>query len=65
MARNASKAQVAARYKAAGVMQPTMKLEGEELQRHLRQRSNTFASAKGKAARSRANTRRKAIASGY
>ena len=57
----ASKAQVAKRFKDAGIVQPNLKLEGEALQAMLRQRSNKFASAKDKAARSRSNARRQAI----
>ena len=65
MAVNRSKAQVAARYKAAGVMQPTMKLEGEELQRHLGRRSAKFADKRTKRNRDRSAQRRRAIAAAY
>lgn len=63
MPANQTKAQVAKRYKDAGIMQPNGKMEGEELQRHLRQRSVKFASARGKEERSRSTSRRRAIES--
>lgn len=65
MAANRSKAQVAARYKAAGVMQPTMKLEGEELQRHLGRRSVKFGDKRTRRNRDRGAQRRNAIAGAY
>lgn len=65
MAQRLTKAQVAARYREQGIMAPTRKMDPEELQAHLRQRSATFASAKGKERRSRSNSKRCAIRAAY
>lgn len=61
MAANASKAQVAKRYRDAGIMQPGSKLDGEELRAQLQQRSVKFAHKNTKRAKTRSSKRAAAI----
>lgn len=62
MPANRTKAQVAKVYKDAGIMQPTMKLEGAELQARLGQRSVKFADKRTGRLKTRSAQKRRALA---
>ena len=61
----ATKAQVKARYRAAGIMAPSSSLEGEALQAHIQRRPAIFADRRTRRNRSRSAQRARAIREAY